>query len=231
MRNYIILSALTLLLVGVLGGCTWVLDGLADSLADDLVIDRANYEIVHDLTDLNLIDHDLDDSALLEQISLYTFLRRAIGDVLLIRDGDTDAEPGHILNGNDTWSIGLYYFTRRHESAVDSALWSMEFDKADGFIAPDAVLTVGPVRVGAEEQTAVVAVLEENVFGDVFLHVYMAQNVPGSNEVVVLDIWLSLAFLEARDMQILAELSAHIGIDFASYITEFAGHLLPEEIV
>jgi len=253
MRKYIALLAFVLLLIGTFGGCSHLLEGplrsvivseeMESDTAEaqdfdeefefvDVTPDRADYEIVHTLTDLNLIDHDLgEDDTLLEQTTLRTLLGRDIAEVLILRDGELDEESGHIFSNNDSWTMGLYYFTRRHETAIDSVLWSLEFDKESGFLEPNSILTVGPVRTDVEEQTAAVVVLEESTMGDVFLHIYMAQNVPGSNEVVLLDVWLVLGFLEAQDERILAELSDHIGMDFHALITEFAGHLLPEEVL
>ena len=223
MRKYIVLFALAILLIGTLSGCVRFFENL---LFDDVTPDRAGHEVIHDLTGLNLINHDLGDSTLLEQITLRAILGRDLAEVLIIRDGDLEEEDGHIFN--DAWPIGVYYFSRRHETAVDSVLWSLEWDKESEFIEPDSVLTVGPVHADADEQTAMMAVLEEAADGFVFLHVYMAQNVPDSSDVIVLDIWLALGLFETQDGRTLAELSDHIGVDFEALITEFAGHLLLE---
>jgi len=232
MRKPIIVLALATLLVFTLGGCLRLFaerpqDNASPDKTGEINItpDRADYEIIHDLTGLNLIDHDFNNSALLTQTTLRTLLGQDIAEVIIIYDGELEKEDGHIFN--DAWPIGMYYFTRQHETAVDSVLWSLAFDKENDHWGPAPVLTVGAVRTSADEQMAMLVVLDE---GDKVLHVYAAQNIPDRDDVVVLDTWILLEYLETRDELLLAELGVRTGIDFRALITEGAGHLLAEPL-
>jgi len=68
---------------------------------------------------------------------------------------------------------------------------------------------------------ALLVVTEELTNGEVLVMLYLAQNVPGSNDVVVLDILLFPHLWEEYDEEVLAELSQHIGLDLRAYISEF----------
>ncbi|MCL2564045.1 MAG: hypothetical protein FWE08_08445 [Oscillospiraceae bacterium] len=245
MRKIIALILAAVLLIGILGGCSLFFlddDRPAETPAPATPTperelptvgaerDPVEFEIVRDLTGLNLIDHDLGNSALLELAALRAVLGREIADIVILSVGDFDESNGFIFSNSESWAVGLFYFAMRHTTAADTVIRSLEIDMDDGFIEPDSILTVGPVRTAADGETASLAVLEENIFGDVFLHIYLAQNVPDSTEVVLLDILIVIGFLEEEDHRILTELSTHLGIDLHAYIEAFAGHLLPDEV-
>ena len=212
MRKSIILFALAILLVFILGGCArfrveepqdeappdeieYDLDEDLAEIKDqeqdadddievgDMTSDREGYEIMPDLSGLNLINHDFDDSALLAQATLRTAAGGDVVDVIVFNEGYLSEENGRLQSDNEAWTMRMSYSVRQYETAVDSVIWSMEFDKGRGVIEPGATLAIGPVRTSADEQTAMLVVLDED---HVILFVYMAQDVPGNDEVVVL---------------------------------------------
>ena len=186
------------------------------------------FTVVYDLPEgLNLIDHDLAGSALLEHAVLTNMLGMDVAAVTIVREAETIADRGYIFN--DAWAIELYYFSRRHETAVETVAWSVNWDMEEGYFFEDSILTLGDIRATADGQTAVMAVFEELRSGHVRICLYLAQNVPDSNEVVLLDMALLLWLWEDHDHVVLAELSQHIGIDLGTYIDAFVPGFRPPE--
>lgn len=178
------------------------------------------FEVIEDLTGMNLIDHDLDGSTILEPIEFTTLLLgREFATVTIVSYAELFVQDGFIFN--DAWAIELYYFARRHESAVESVIWSAAADITEGYFFPDSVLTVGPVRASEDHQTAFMVIVEELRSGHMRICFYMAQNVPGTDEVVLLDVVLFPGLWERQDNIVLAELSRHFGVDLGVYIADY----------
>ena len=184
-----------------------------------------DHEIVYDLTRLNLIDHNLDNSDLLESHTLRTEAGRDSADVTIISDGElVYDEDGYIFN--DAGAIELHYFARREETtAVEAVKWSIDRDKELGFFFPNSSLAVGPIRTNVDREMAALVVREEFPNGHTRVLIYLAQAVPGSNEFVVLDFVLYPELWETKHDQILAELSRHIGLNLSAYLEDGASEL------
>jgi len=186
----------------------------------DPVTELGGFDVITDLSGLNLIDHDLTGSDMLEHTELTTFLRGVeFATVTIISYAETAEWNGVIFN--DAWAIELYYFARRHESALEAVVWSANYDLDSGYFFSDSYLEIGSVRTSADHQTAYMVIVEEMRNGNVRICFYLAQNVPDTNEVVLLDIVLFLNLWDRHDDVVLAELSQHIGINLSTYMIDF----------
>ena len=205
------------------GGTTGEISGPVGIAEPPAGLADLDFTIVTDLPEISLIYHDLDDSNLLESIMFRSFLGADIAPVTIISEYDELVhDNAYILN--DAWAIELHYFARRHETAVQSVILSFEGDRDTEWIFPDSHLTMRDVRATEDHQMAFLAVTEELTNGAVRILLYIAQNVPGTNDVVILDVVLFPHLWEAHDDVVLHELSRHIGLDLRTYLTEF---LLP----
>jgi len=180
----------------------------------------ADFTIVTDLPAINLINHDLSGSDLLEAVTFRTLLGAEIASVTIISDHE-ELEHENAFIYVDAWAIELYYIARRHETAVESVIRAFEEDVEEEWFFPDSHLVVNDIRASADHQMALLVVTEELTNGEVLVLLYLAQNVPGSNDVVVLDILLHPQIWEEYDEEALRELSHHIGLDLRTYISEF----------
>jgi len=242
----LILLLMAVLLIGSLSACAemerlfpWLPEfGTAAPAEDPLLGEDApsqisGHPVVYDLDDMNLINHDLDGSDLLEHITLYTTAGTESAIVTIISDGayyeNWELQAGEGIIFVDAWSIELYYFSRRRETAAESVAWSFERDREDGYFIEDSVLTASPIRASADRQTAFLAVREELENGRVRVLLYLAQNVPDSNEVVLLDMVLFPGLWETQEEHndaVLEAFSELIGIDLSVYLEEFAGRTI-----
>jgi len=180
----------------------------------------SGFTIVEDLPEISLINHDLGDSDLLEAVTFRTLLGAEIGDVTIISDYDIlEHENASIFN--DAWAIELYYFARRHETAVESVIKSFEADVEVEWFLPDSHLEISDVRATADHQMAFLVVIEELTNGVVRVFLYLAQNVPGTNDVVLMDVLMYPHLWEEYDDLVLSELSSHIGLDLRAYLRDF----------
>jgi len=183
-------------------------------------IELYEFDVVEDLRGMSLIDHDLADSTILEPIDLTTVMTgRGFAAVTVITYGELFTQNGFIAN--DAWAIEIYYFARRHESAVEAVAWSANRDKTSDYFSPDSVLITGPIRASEDHQMAFTMIAEERRDGLTIICLYLAQNVPGTDEVVVMDIVMFPFLWERHDDVVLAELSDHLGIDLSVYIAEY----------
>jgi len=104
-----------------------------------------------DLPSINLINHDLSGSDLLEAVTFRTLLGAEIASVSIISDHEEfDHENAYIFV--DAWGIWLYYFARRHETAVESVIRGFEEDIEEEWFLPDAHLVVSDVRTTAPQR-------------------------------------------------------------------------------
>jgi len=174
------------------------------------------FNVVTDLPDLNLIGHDLAGSTRLESMTLYTEAGRAMTAVTIVRDGENTVTNGTIFN--DAGAIELYYFPRGNETAVDAVIWSANGDIGDGYFSEDSTLTIGSIRASEDHQMAYLTIVEKMANGVEIVCFYIAQNIPGTNDVVLLDIVLFTNLWDSRSNAVLAELSEHIGINLGAYL-------------
>ena len=181
-------------------------------------------DIIFDLSAINLIDHDLGANSLFEHTTLYTIFGFPGSTVSIVSEAELFYDNGFIFN--DAWAIELYYFAMFGETAVETVIWSVEEDLDMGYFFDDSELTFLPIRASADSTMAYTVIFEQmSATWDNWRRIcfYIAQNVPGSQEVVLLDVVLFLDLWEDHiDDPVLAELSALIGIDFASYIVQFS---------
>jgi len=180
----------------------------------------SGFTIVEDLPEITLINHDLRASDLLEAVTFRTLLGAEIADVSIISAYDTlEHENAYIFN--DAWAIEIYYFARRHETAVESVIRSFEADVEAEWFFPDSHMDLSDIRATADHEMAFLVVTEELTNGVVRIHLYLAQNVPGSSDVVLMDVVLYPHLWEEFDEAVLSELSYHIGLDMRAYLREF----------
>jgi len=203
-------------------------DDIEDIEIPDDVPDADEYDtftIIHDLEGFNLVAHDVTDSDILELIMLRSVLDVNIAYVTIISDWDELIhESGWILN--DARAIEIYYFTRRHETAVVSIIGSFEADYDAGFFAPDSYLALGDIHATPDEDMAIFSLVEEFVNGQVRVLVYLGQVIPVTRDVVLMEFVFYPHLWEARDNDILAALSHHIGIDLSVYLADFVSSVV-----
>ena len=233
---------LVILLIGTLAACDAIIDifpqGTPDPApmpvftpADGLPDSDLDMEltVVTDLPEINLIYHDLADSDLLEPVMLQTFLGVDVAPVTIITTGEEPVrEGGWIIN--DALAIELYYIARRHETAVQSLKASFLGDVEAEWIFPDSHLSIGDIRASEDHQMAFLAVTEELTNGITRILLYLAQNVPNSNDVVLLDVVFYPHLWESHDDIVLHELSQHIGLDLRTYLTDFLSQAGADEV-
>jgi len=175
-----------------------------------------DFRVITDLPGLNLIGHNLAGSALLESMSLNNETGRKVATVTIVRGGDNTVTNDHIFN--DAGAIELYYFPRGSETAVDAVMWSANYDIGTGYFADESILTIGSVHASEDRQMAYLTIVERMANGVDIVCLYIAQNVPGSRDVVLLDIVLFTNLWDRNASAALAELSGHIGINLGAYL-------------
>lgn len=183
---------------------------------EDEVIEIDGFDVARGLPAITLVNHDVTDSDTLETFPFRTVMGQELAQVTVISGGNIEDENGWVFN--DAWAIELYYFTRRHETAAEAIAWTVTWDIDEGFFLDDSVLTVSPLHVSADGSSAMLTVLEEARSGQIYVAIYLAQSLPDSNDVVVLDILLFLEIWETYDDAVLEELSALIGLDLAAIV-------------
>jgi hypothetical protein len=178
---------------------------------------RGEYNVITNLSGLNLIYHDLANSALLESIMLNDLAGSRMTAVTVVVGGENTINDGQIFN--DAGAIELYYFARSDETAVESVIWSANTDIEEiGFFSEGSNLVIGPIRASADHQTAYLTIIEEMENGYVLVCFYIAQNIPGSNGVLLLDVVLYTNLWDSDSDTVLTELSELIGVDMNSYL-------------
>jgi len=180
----------------------------------------SGFTVVEDLPMINLINHDLRNSTLLETVTFRTLLGAEIGEVTIISAYDT-LEHDNAYIFNDAWAIELYYFARRHETAVESVIRSFEADVEVEWVFPDSHVEISDIRATADHQMAFLVVTEELTNGVVRVLLYLAQNVAGTNDVVLMDVVMYPHLWEDYDEAVLSELSYHVGLDMRAYLHAF----------
>ena len=178
------------------------------------------FEVVEDLAGLRLFDHNLGDSAFLEPIVFTNVLGGESATVLNLKGGEI-LEQGDGFLFVDGWAIEFYYFARSHEDASQTVVQRALSDYQTDYFFDGSNLVVGPVRTSADHQTAFLAILETLPNGETRLCFYLAQNVPGTNEVVAMEIVLFPGLWGRDDDAILAEVGRHLGVDLAAYLSGF----------
>jgi len=175
------------------------------------------FDIITNLSGLNLINHDLTNSTLLQYLTLNDTAGNKMAAVAIVSSGENITDDGHIFN--DAGAIELYYFARNNETAVESVIWSATADIEEiEFFSDDSDLSIGAIRASADHGTAYLTIIEEMADGSVIVCFYIAQNVPSSNGVILLDIVLHTYLWNNDSDAVLAELSELIGINLSSYL-------------
>jgi len=202
-------------------------DDYDDETPDDVphTEQHGDFTVIHDLVGFTLIDHDLASSDLLEPLMLRSVLGAEFATVTIISDWEELIhENGWIFI--DAWAIEIYYFTRRHETAVESVIGSFEADYESGYFFPDSYLALGDVHATPDENMAILSLVEELTSGHVRVLVYLAQVVPGTRDVVLMEFVFYPHLWEAQDEDVLSALSHHIGIDLSVYLSDFVSSVV-----
>ena len=170
-------------------------------------------ETVYDLEGLNLLDHDLSGSEILESITLCALSFSAVGPaVTIIGGGALDETPLRLSNW--TYGIALIYYVNHAETTAEAVDWMLGHIEATA--APNTI-TVHSIRASADNQTAVIQTYGECRAGLQRIWVSLMQAVPDSGEVVILELILTPSMWTAFSSTVLTELSDYFGIDLWAY--------------
>ena len=198
-------------------------------------LERDEFEIVYDLTDINLYDHDLRDAVFIQHHLLRSGYRYVTGPS---GESHTLSLAGRVYGWS--WPIALQYGLMNRGSAVDvvrdAAVDEMNRTVRRLGSAATPRFDVSPLRASADYDMAALFVCITGArmpFVSSFhvseLRLYVAQDIPDSDYVLLLDLrilgmtydgegWVAL--LE-RKLSILRELSEHMGIDLLSPVVNF----------
>jgi hypothetical protein len=166
------------------------------------------------LDQVNLLQHNLANSIHLESVPFTNEAGLEVARVSIIKDGETVIDNELIVN--DAWAIELYYFTFTEGSAIEAVAWSAEMDITMGLFE-DASLIYNPIQCTPDHTQAYLAMLAE-WSGVQVVYMYLAQSIPNTPYVMILDIVLIPHLWENEDNAVLAELSNQIGLDLSVYL-------------
>jgi len=171
--------------------------------------DVPDLDIVYDLAGLTLFDHDLSDSTFLESYTLQSpsDLRQ---DVTVITGGDLQViEPDWIFW--DAWAIELHY------SLVPGNDAASVITDAAAFALLSDPLHIGPLQANLDYQEAMLGIIADT-FGFSVGILYLAEVIPDTEYVLLLQLLLFSELMDDTDFDILDELSTHMGIDLAEHL-------------
>lgn len=191
-------------------------DRIMDAIWGDFDVndfDIPELDMIYDLVGLRLtlLDHDLSDSSFLESHVLQSpsGLRQ---NVTVITDGDLhEIGPDEIFW--DAWAIELYY------SLVPGNNAASVITDAAAFALLGDPLHVGLLWTNIDYQKAMLGIVSDT-FGFSVGALYLAEAIPDTEYVLLLELLLFSELLDDMDFDILDELSAHIGIDLAEHIAD-----------
>ncbi|MCL2367588.1 MAG: hypothetical protein FWC72_01185, partial [Oscillospiraceae bacterium] len=103
--------------------------------------------------------------------------------------------------------------------ALEHVQMSLAHDRSNLFRS-DSTLTVSPLRTNETGSIATLGVREQTAAGMPRIVLYLAQNVPGTQDVVRLEIGLYTDLLTIEDHMALSELSLLFGVNLAASIGE-----------
>ena len=175
--------------------------------------------LVYDLHTLGLIGHVLEEGSLLATAPL--------GDgageehMVLVIDG-ANLAGGVFYLVVDADAIELYYTSLDDLDAVEAVLLAVARDQAEYFL-PDSTFTYSALRSNEARTMAALAIAEETAAGMVRVSIYLAQNIGGSRDVILMELVIYMDLLLDMDRAILTELGQHIGVSLDAYIAELTG--------
>ena len=174
---------------------------------------------LHDLTTLNLFDHDLSDSVFLMEYTLESTVDGIPFSVPVITHGEAHRPYRH---GTDEviWDadgIGMLYYLLPSMDALDLLDAEVRHDmrrlQGDGF----TLNTDHPVRTSADNQSAAFGFSMDWDGEYRVVYIYLLQNIPDSDYILFLQVMLFEDFWDEDDPAILAELSAYLGTDLLAF--------------
>ena len=181
------------------------------------------YNIVYDLAGLNLIDHTLPADSLLQTVALPDGFEGE-NIVTIIAEVDFFVGEWEINGGNDR--LWLYYVSWYDMDAVEAVKWMAENDRA-AFFYDDSQLMFSDLRTNRDYTMAVMAIGEISADGlERYLCIYIAQVIPETEDVILLDLTLFMDIMWEEDYEIVAELGEHIGVDLLAFVSELLGQTL-----
>ena len=207
---------------GVLKGITQDINSLIDMMVD------AGFIVQFGLKDIFLLNQKLEDDSLLETIMFEAprFINNQLGTVPIIANDERLSRwGGGIINrSNNTANppITIYYFHSENMTALEAVVWSIERDIQAGAFMPGAWLNLGTIRSSDSFDMATGYFREELGLGMWRYWIYIAQDVPNTNDIVILDIIISpFHWNETQwgeyEQALLAELSRHINVDLKRF--------------
>ena len=175
-----------------------------------------------------LLNQKLEDGSVLETIMFEAprFINNQIGTVpIMANDARLLRWGGGILNrSNDTANppITINYLHAENMTALEAVIRSVIRDVQAGVFMPGAWLDFGTIRSSDRFDMATGYFREELGLGMWRYWLYVAQEVPGSGDIVMLNIVLSpFHWNETQwgehERSILAELSRHINVDLKRF--------------
>lgn len=174
------------------------------------------YDVVYDLAGLNLVGHNLPANSLLQTVALPDgfggehIVTVAAGDPFFPEEWSLDS---------GTERLWFRYISWYNMEAAEAVNWMAKNDWEIFY----SEMTVSAMHTNAEYSLAIMAgeVLADGV--DQYVFIYMAQVIPETEDVVLLDMTLAMDFLGEEEYAVIAEFGEHIGVDLLALISELLG--------
>ena len=203
---------------GILRNIEGNLSDLVNTMVD------AGFIVQFGLADIFLLNQKLENDSLLDTIMFEAprFINNQLGTVPIIANDDRLMRwGGGIFNRSNNSAnppISIFYFHAEHMTALEAVIWSIERDFLDAGFMPGAILSFGTIRSNDTFDMATGYFREDLGLGMWRYWIYVAQQIPGTSDIVILDIIISpFHWNETQwgdyEMAILAELSRHINVD------------------
>ncbi|MCL2827153.1 MAG: hypothetical protein FWD99_00245 [Oscillospiraceae bacterium] len=177
------------------------------------------YDIVYTLTELNLTDHTLPADSLLQTVALPDGFG---GETAVTVTAGVDFFPGDWSVDSGTERLWFRYISWYDMDAMEAVKWMAGNDWELFF----SQMTFSDLRTNRDYSIAIMAseILANGL--ERYLCIYMAQVIPETGEVILLDLTLVVDFMREEDYEIVAELGEHVGVDLLAFISKLLGETL-----
>jgi len=183
--------------------------------------EQFEFEVLQDLVGVNLMGHNLEESDHLE----IAMLSNGYGEenpVTVFAGGMNTDGPFSLMSMRG--AIVIQYDSLYEQDAVDVVAQALEEYK-ESFFYSDSQLNFTPLRVSEDGLVAVMAVGEVSAHrGETYVCVFLAQSIPGTTDVIRMDMVLYTDFFEEIDYAILVEFGEHLGLDLLGFVYDLLGN-------